>query len=129
MIILDANGNPIGRGDGLLALSGGLSWTSETPELLARLPVPEIPAVSDEVAALRRKYLDATAALCEMAGIPYTGKLTNVDYEATMAAADAAVNTIRKANALGTIKATLGYCRDVLSELEGASWWENITGV
>lgn len=38
MIILDAQGDPVGRGAGTLPLASGWAYANETPELLALLP-------------------------------------------------------------------------------------------
>lgn len=84
--------------------------------------------VSAEIASLRRQYLDATEALCGMAGVPYTGKLTNSDYGAAMAAADRNMTTVAQGNQLSTVKTTLAYCAQVLGRQEGEGWWDNITG-
>ena len=77
---------------------------------------------SAEVAALRRKYLDATAALCALAGVPYMGKLENTQYDTVATAASSHPQA-------GVLTATLVYCRACLREIEGAGWWDGITGV
>jgi len=83
--------------------------------------VPAAPA-SAEVVALRRKYLDLTAQLCQLSGRAYTGKLENTDYEAALTAA--ATNP-----AAGVIAASLVYIRTCLRELCGPTWWDQITGL
>lgn len=80
---------------------------------------PIVTAIDPEVSALRREYLDATSQLCALAGMPYAGKLSNVDYKIAL------TRSATHAPA-GVIAATLVYCRTCLFELEGDQWWDNM---
>ena len=79
----------------------------------------EDPVVHTERDQLRRRYLDLTAQLCQLAGMAYTGKLTNEQY-------DEALQRAATHAPAGVIAASLVYCRTRLREIEGDSWWDNI---
>lgn len=74
-----------------------------------------------EIAQYRREYLDTTAALCALAEEPYVGKLSNIDFKRIVFKASSNPLT-------GVLTAQLVYVRTVLRELNGDSWFENITG-
>ena len=74
-----------------------------------------------EVLAMREKYLEATQQLCFLAGIEYTGKLQNIDYERIAILASQANNPLYP-----LILTSILYCRTVLKELDGDNWWDNI---
>lgn len=95
------------------AATGERTW-KDVPDTGVPLDI-----VNPEVSALRREYLDSTAQLCALAEMPYTGKLSNIDYRTALQRA--AVHT-----QAGVIAATLVYCRARLYELEGDPWWDNI---
>lgn len=76
-----------------------------------------------EVMDLRRKYLDVTKSLCQYAGRTYTGKLSNVEYEATVLAC---IQNDIPAAMLTYLLNTLIYCCDALRSLEGQGWWDSI---
>lgn len=80
------------------------------------------PIVATERDQLRRKYLDLTAALCQLAGMTYSGKLSNIEY-------DEALQRAATHTPAGVIAASLVYCRTRLYELDGDSWWDNIGGM
>lgn len=115
------DGKDVTKADDLAGALAAFGLVSYAP------PAP--PQPSAEILALRREYLDCTAALCAMAGREYTGKLLNDDYKAAMLAADAAVTTVQGSNTLNTLKTTLVYCAEVLGRQEGERWWDNITGL
>lgn len=84
--------------------------------------VPDVcdaPVISEEVARLRRKYLDLTRQLCQIVGMEYGGRLANEQY-------DAALQMGIANPATGIIAVSLVYCRTCLREIEGESWWDNI---
>ena len=77
---------------------------------------------SDEIVGLRRRYLDLTKVLCQLAGMVYKGKLSNLEYDTAITQASIYPQT-------GVIAASLVYCRTCLRELEGDIWWDNIQEV
>jgi hypothetical protein len=91
--------------------------TGETP-----IPVPLSVPPSDEVLQFRREYLDTTAALCAIAGEPYTGKLTSLDFKRISLAG--ATNPLT-----GVLVGSIVYLRTVLRELDGVDWFDNIEGL
>lgn len=91
---------------------GSRSWV-EIEEVSAA------PSITPERDQLRRRYLDLTAQLCQLAGMAYSGKLSNIEY-------DEALQRAATHPPAGVIAASLVYCRTRLYELEGDSWWDNI---
>lgn len=87
------------------------------------LAVPSMPVKvdSEEVLQFRREYLDTTAILCTLAGEPYAGKLTNVDFKRV--SLEASGNPLT-----GVLVGSIVYLRTVLREMDGENWFENITG-
>lgn len=85
-------------------------------------PVMPVKVDSEEVVQFRREYLDTTAALCSLAGEPYNGKLTNVDFKRVSLAASSNPLT-------GVLVGSIVYLRTVLRELDGDGWFDNIEGL
>lgn len=105
--------------DNLLIIEG-------TPDIICRkFGVCQIEVLDPkdvEIAQYRREYLDTTAALCALAEETYTGKLSNIDFKRIVFKASSNPLT-------GILTASLVYCRTVLRELDGDSWFENINGL
>ena len=72
-----------------------------------------------EIPILQQQYLQLTEQLCYLANVPYTGKLSNTDYQATL-------NLVKDIPQSGIIAASLVYTRTCLRELCGNTWWEQL---
>lgn len=72
-----------------------------------------------EIPMLQQQYLQLTEQLCNLANIPYTGKLSNLEYQTTL-------ELVKDIPQAGIIAASLVYTRTCLRELCGNTWWDQI---
>lgn len=105
--------------DNLLTIEG-------TPDIICRkFGVCQIEVLDPkdvEIAQYRREYLDTIKMLVELAGEEYNGKLENFDFKRIALKVSDNPKT-------GILIGFLAYHRDVLRELDGEKWFENISGM
>ena len=83
------------------------------------------PVNQEEIFLMRRKHLDIIKSLCQLSGIEYTGKMTNIQYESILNN----LSVTQYAGQASLLAVSLLYTRNVLRELDGENWWDNITGL